>query len=479
MKIPDKTAGALQCHKTLLVVAGCLLLMSSHPATASIGDAVDSPALPWTTGGDAEWFSQTTTTHDGVDAAASGTITNYQVSSLQTTVTGPGVLVFWWKVSSEEGYDYLKFYTNGVIYTNATTLQEASISGETNTNWQRWVVEVPAASRILRWSYEKDESFDVGEDRGWLDQVSFYTNNTPPIIPVEPDPTITAGQEGSVTLSVRVLGTDPVSYQWKRFGTNLASGSRFSGIQSNTLTISPLKASDIGPYTLYASNAHGTVLSQPIMLMTFDQVLDTSALQWTYGGDAKWQGQTNVTHDGVDAAVSGLIQDNQVSWIRTSLFGPGTLSFWWKVDSEIGAPLSGDGLGFYLDGKTNKFLSGPGMDWTNHVVSLTEGLHTLEWRYMKDSEVVTGLDRGWLDQVTFISSGPLPFSVSPAGFSGGSFQITLQGQPGRVYRLYSSSNLLEWVPVQTNSDPSGLVPFSDASAAGRARSFYRAETDAN
>ncbi|MCU0772518.1 MAG: immunoglobulin domain-containing protein, partial [Verrucomicrobia bacterium] len=316
-------------------------------------------------------------------------------------------------------------------------------------------------------------------DRGWLDQVSFYTNNTPPIIPVEPDPTVTAGQEGAVTLSVRVLGTGPVSYQWKRFGTNLAFGSRYSGTQSNTLTISPLKASDIGPYTLYASNAYGTVLSQPIMLMTFDQVLDTSALQWTYGGDAKWQGQTNVTHDGVDAAISGLIQDNQVSWIRASVVGPGTLSFWWKVDSEVGAPISGDGLGFHLDGAPQVYLSGPGKNWTNQVFSLTEGQHTLEWQYTKDAEINLGEDRGWLDQVTFIPEGPLPFTVLPVGFSGGAFQVNLQGEPGRVYRLYWSSNLLNWLPVQTNSDPSGLVPFTDPSAPGRARSFYRGETDAN
>lgn len=55
-----------------------------------LADAVDAPALVWTSGGTSPWTGQTTTTRDGTDAAQSGTITHSQESWLETTVTGPG-----------------------------------------------------------------------------------------------------------------------------------------------------------------------------------------------------------------------------------------------------------------------------------------------------------------------------------------------------------------------------------------------------
>lgn len=47
-------------------------------------------------------------------AAQSGTITHSQESWLETTVTGPGQLGYWWSVSSEASFDFLECYTNGV-----------------------------------------------------------------------------------------------------------------------------------------------------------------------------------------------------------------------------------------------------------------------------------------------------------------------------------------------------------------------------
>lgn len=460
-----------------LGVALATLGLTYSTAHASLGDAVDSPSLPWITGGNASWFSQTTTTHDGADAAESGSIINLEQTSIQTTVTGPGVLVFWWKVSSEFDFDFLSFYTNGVLFVDPVTLEEQSISGE--PPWERNVYEFPNGTHTLRWTYEKDESISEALDRGWLDEVQFYTNNIPPIIPVQPDQTATAAEGGPASFTIAVLGTELLSYQWRRNGVALSSDGRVTGSETDALTIAPVYASDIGLYSVVVTNAYGSVTSNPTMLYTFDQVLDSSNLVWTHGGDAAWQGQTNETYDGVDAAISGLVDDNEISWIRASTIGPGTLSFWWKVDSELGAPLSGDGLGFFVDGTEMTYLSGVGVDWTNRVFAIAQGLHDLEWRYTKDNSILNGQDRGWLDQVTFIPDGPPPFSLSPSGFVGDVFQITLLGQPDQDYRLYSSSNLLDWIPIQTNSAPSGVVPFTDSSGAEYPHRYYRAETDLN
>lgn len=134
-----------------------------HPDHAA---AVDSENLTWGTSGGADWSSQTVTTHDGVDAAQSGATWDSQSSTLQTSVTGPGRLTFWWKVSSEAGNDLLGFTVDGAPQASAPP-----ISG--SVDWQQKTVSVPAGSHTLRWTYSKNESLSVGTDAGWVDQVVF------------------------------------------------------------------------------------------------------------------------------------------------------------------------------------------------------------------------------------------------------------------------------------------------------------------
>lgn len=130
----------------------------------ALRDASDALSLNWTTGGDANWFSQTSVTHDGVDAAQSGDVSNGQLSWLQTTVAGPGTISFWWRVSSEAGHDYLRFYVD-----NAE--QAGSLSGE--ADWQQRTFLLPSGSRSLTWIYTKDGSGTAGSDCGWVDQIVF------------------------------------------------------------------------------------------------------------------------------------------------------------------------------------------------------------------------------------------------------------------------------------------------------------------
>ena len=158
------------------------VIVSNHLGVATIPSAklsVDFVAvqtaldnsLPWSSEVSAQgWFAQTSETHDGVDAAQSGAITDSQFSWLDSSVVGPGILTFWWKVSSEQDYDFLEFYVDGVR-------QPGSISGE--VDWQKRTNNLPAGSHTLRWRYVKDISDTFGQDAGWLDEVHF----TPPLIP--------------------------------------------------------------------------------------------------------------------------------------------------------------------------------------------------------------------------------------------------------------------------------------------------------
>ncbi len=77
------------------------LIASPLARAGTLGDALDAPDVTWTTGGDAPWFYQTTNTHDGVDAAQAGALTNiYTGSWLETTVTGRVTVVFSWKFTA-------------------------------------------------------------------------------------------------------------------------------------------------------------------------------------------------------------------------------------------------------------------------------------------------------------------------------------------------------------------------------------------
>ncbi len=139
--------------------------VSLNTQTLTLEQALDTTGLVWSTAGNASWFGQSTVTHDGVDAARSGAIANSQQSYMETTITGPGTITFWQKVSSESGWDFLKFSIDSVEQT------DSAISGE--VDWQQKSYALSAGSHTLRWTYAKDTSNGIGSDAGWVDEVVF------------------------------------------------------------------------------------------------------------------------------------------------------------------------------------------------------------------------------------------------------------------------------------------------------------------
>jgi len=69
-------------------------------------------------------------------------------------------------------------------------------------------------------------------------------------------------------------------------------------------------------------------------------------------------------------------------------------------------------------------------------------------------------------------SSSLPASVS-GSFSDGYFQLTVTGQPNTVYVIQASTDLTSWVPLSTNSSPSGTFTFTDTTAPAPQQRFYR------
>jgi hypothetical protein len=117
--------------------------------------------LTFTHSGNGHWYSQTTTTYYGGDAAQSGDITDLQTTTMETVISGKTSVKFYWKVSSEANYDYLKFYIDGV--------EQAQIAG--NVNWTQKTYTVSSGTHTLKWSFIKDMFVSSGSDCGWVDKL--------------------------------------------------------------------------------------------------------------------------------------------------------------------------------------------------------------------------------------------------------------------------------------------------------------------
>jgi hypothetical protein len=210
-------------------------------------ESLDARNLRWTLSGDASWYGQSEISHDGVGAAQSGPINDAQKTSIQTTVSGPGWLSFWWKVSSEQWFDFLTFTLDGV--------QQGSISGE--VDWQQEFFPIPSGTHVLNWTYSKDASGNGGLDAGWVDQVAFGPGS--PIITQQPlSQTVTGG--ANVNLSVSGSGAPPLAYQW------LKNGSNVDGATLPLLSIQNVSRHNSGSYEVIVSNSLGANTSSTALV---------------------------------------------------------------------------------------------------------------------------------------------------------------------------------------------------------------------
>lgn len=128
---------------------------------------IEAPAQTITSGGDLAWVPQWLYARDGEDAARSGPIDHDQESVMTTQVTGPCKVTFYWGVSSEEDYDFLRFFMDDV--------EQEAISGE--VGWTRKGFLIPAGVHTLKWAYSKDAATARGLDSGFVDQFAIHSDN--------------------------------------------------------------------------------------------------------------------------------------------------------------------------------------------------------------------------------------------------------------------------------------------------------------
>ncbi|WKL03689.1 immunoglobulin domain-containing protein [Paenibacillus amylolyticus] len=105
-----------------------------------------------------------------------------------------------------------------------------------------------------------------------------------PAITSQPsDQTVTEGQ--TATFSVTASGDAPLSYQWKKNGTDI------NGATSSTLTVTNAQKVDEGSYTVEVTNTAGNVTSNAALL-TVNPVLVSPAITSQPSDQTVTEGQT-------------------------------------------------------------------------------------------------------------------------------------------------------------------------------------------
>ncbi|NLO11127.1 MAG: T9SS type A sorting domain-containing protein, partial [Candidatus Cloacimonetes bacterium] len=139
-----------------------------------IGDGFETGNFnshPWMNNSPAPWTIQSATVHSGSYAAKAGAIGNSSSTELSITLENEsaGTISFWRKVSSEAGYDKLKFLVNDN--------ELATWSG--NMDWAQEEFPVPPGIVTFKWIYQKDYSVSSGSDTAWIDDIIFpISSNT-------------------------------------------------------------------------------------------------------------------------------------------------------------------------------------------------------------------------------------------------------------------------------------------------------------
>lgn len=149
----------------------------------------DFNSLNWNNNSVSPWKITTSNPYEGTYAVRSGNIGNSANSTLSISHTNSAddTLSFYYKVSSEENYDFLKFYMDNTVV--------ESWSG--NIGWTKYSTLVPAGTHTFQWQYSKDNYMSSGSDMAMLDYISFPCLNRTtgvedahiPEIAVLPNPT--------------------------------------------------------------------------------------------------------------------------------------------------------------------------------------------------------------------------------------------------------------------------------------------------
>ncbi|MDR1011201.1 MAG: hypothetical protein LBM04_08780, partial [Opitutaceae bacterium] len=300
--------------------------VTQPPSPPTLATALDNN-LAWQTGGAGTWAGQTVITHDGLHAARSGITFGDQESWLQTTVNGPGVLNFWWKVFSEEEEsddseawgDILHFYVDGK--------ERLRTSGEKDWVPRSFFISGSGA-HTLRWAYEKDPYFAAGADAAWLDQVT-WTTGTATTLNISPDSRRVASIRGEFAITVDTAAswnaTSSASWLSVSPSTGSGAGTITAAYAANTTKTArtgtiTVKAGDLTDTCVVTQAATTLSISPDSMQVTatsgrFAIAVDTT-VSWNATSSASWLSVSPSTGSGA-GTINAAYAANTATTTRT------------------------------------------------------------------------------------------------------------------------------------------------------------------
>jgi len=199
------------------------------------------------------------------------------------------------------------------------------------------------------------------------------------------------------------------------------------------------------------------------------QALNATSVSWTTtstGGSGGWVVESTVTHDGISAAGTALVNSPSGSQTATltalTVGGPSTVSFWW-YGSNPNPDTENSHIICYVD-DVPQLTNTTGSTWYRQTVWLGSGTHTLKWVY--SVPLFPNPTPAYMDQVQ-ISPGTTPPSITYQPFSqsvvpglNATFSVSAVGTPPLKYQwqlngtnIANATNALFTV---TNAQPAKL-----------------------
>lgn len=243
--------------------------------------------------------------------------------------------------------------------------------------------------------------------------------SSPPMVVTHPtNQSVTLGS--NVTFTVAASGGTPPTYQWR------VNGAPIPGANNQSLTITGAQLSSAGIYDVLVSDGTFSVFSSSAVLTVLPPFAITPqpvGMSTNVGGSATFT-----------VGAVGFAPFN------------GPFTYQWTFN---GTPLAG---------QTTPSLAFTGLALVN----------SGNYACVVDSPL------GSITSSSALLTVFNPFSVGTTSFQpGGLFQMTASGDNGRAYRLESSTNLVIWTAVVTNTVSGGTATFTDSTAAGNVLRFYR------
>ena len=502
---------------TRVLIAVCFFAWTGGPMgqAQTIQDGLDLPSglgpitlesddLSGVALGTGHWEYHTNTSHDGTDSIRS-LLPNRSTSALTTTIEGPAVISFWWKISAQRNFDTLLFRSrNGVDSIGMPPdPQQPSV-------WQQRSFQVDTGTQEIEWLFQRYSSVPAGYlGEAWIDELV--------VTPIPNNPSLQGAVEnflyplhssdwtampfdgalnsnvaksgplapgGKSSMVLEVMGPATIAFDWGiasdpadastfRFLLNNESYATIDGSQQlhrRTFEMPPgiqrlkfiFERDGSGGDPLYTGLSEG-YLDELVITPFGESPTLADAVERADGVYSNtWTRQTTTTHDASDAATASTPTADTAKRLYAKIpDGAGLLSFWTKTDVNQANAL----FRVLVDGTSVLERRDVG-DWQKTELNLGAGEdRQLEAILFRDASTNTAVSSAVIDEIVFLpginnfqpdlSIGPRNQILKGSGIinaTAASQESLIRAKSRRPVGLYSIRAL-----NQSSSDPDELT----------------------